>query len=189
MKEEFVAFGCNSERQFRLPSYIFLFVLLVRFTCSSKCSDNVLLSFSSFHLIVGDVVDIRWQLWLLTEQSQRTGSEKLAKRQCQALYPDGNDSKLFFEIEEKLGSLDKAETLLVLCKYDFTLARSIAEEAASLFHCNMKLLKSLCKEFGENISDVLKYLRKFKEQQQQQQQQRTTYNNSLLQCVKGTDVT
>ena len=79
-----------------------------------------------------NVVDIRRQLLKLNEQNQVNRSEKLTKRQCRALYPDGNDSTLFFEIEEKLGSLNKAETLLVLCKYDFSLARSIAEEAASL---------------------------------------------------------
>ena len=72
-----------------------------------------------------------------------------------------------FDIQEKLGSLNKAETILVLCNYDFTLAHSIAEEAALLFHCNMKLLKSLYKKFNKNIDKVLDFLRKFKESNSQ----------------------
>ena len=36
----------------------------------------------------------------LDEQSQERGSEKLTKRQCQALYPDGNDSTLFFDMKK-----------------------------------------------------------------------------------------
>ena len=120
-----------------------------------------------FHLFIENVVDIRRQLLKLNEQSQWKGCEKLTKRQCQALYPDGNDSTLFFDIQEKLGSLSKAETLLVLCNYDFTLAHSIAEEAALLFHCNMKLLKSLYKKFNKNIDKVLDFLRKFKESNSQ----------------------
>ena len=120
-----------------------------------------------FYFFTVNVVDVRRQLLKLNEQSQWRGGEKLTKRQCQALYPDGNDSTLFFEIEEKLGSLNKAETLLVLCNYDFTLAHSIAEEAALLFHCNMKLLKSLYKKFNKNVDKVLDFLRKFKESNSQ----------------------
>ena len=64
-----------------------------------------------------------------------------------------------------MGSIDKAETLLVLCKYDFTLARSIAEEAASLFHCNMKFFKSIYGKFDKDANKVIEYLRKFKNHQ------------------------
>ena len=142
----------------------FLFFIFICFVCRNVHTAYFFLSIS-FCLIIENVVDIRQQLLKLNEQSQGKGSEKLTKRQCQALYPDGNDSTLFFEIEKKLKSLGKAETLLVLCKYDFSLARSIAEEAASLFHCNMKLLKNLYEKFDKNANKVMDYLRKFKEHQ------------------------
>ena len=140
--------------------FLFLFVLFVEMSTQRIFSLLIL-----FHLSIENVVDIRRQLLKLNEQTQGRGREKLTKRQCQALYPDGNDSTLFFEIEEKLGSLDKAETLLVLCKYDFTLARSIAEEAASLFHCNMKFFENLYEKFDKNVNKVMEYLRKFKNHQ------------------------
>ena len=57
-----------------------------------------------------------------------------------------------------MGSLGKAEILLVLCDYDISRAHSIAEEAASLFHCNMEFLKSLHKRFDKDINKVLEYL-------------------------------
>ena len=135
------------------------------------------------HLFSENVIDIRRQLLKLNEQSQGRGSEKLTKRQCQTLYPDGNDSTLFFEIEEKLGSLSKAETLLVLCKYDFTLARSIAEEAASLFHCNMKLFKSLYEKFDKDANKVMEYLRKFKNHQPQDAE--TTHCKAALETLQS----
>ena len=119
----------------------------------------------------------------LSEQSQRNASEKLTKRQCQAIYPDGSDSTLFFEIQERSGSLSKAETLLVLCDYDFPLARSIAEEAASLFHCSIKLLKSLHKRFNKDINKVVEYLRKFKKHQQQNAP--TTHCKAALKTLKA----
>ena len=119
-------------------------------------------------------MDIRKQLLQLFEQNQRTASEKLTKRQCQAFYPDGSDSALFFEIQERLGSLGKAEILLVLCDYDFSLAHSIAKEAASLFHCNMEFLKNLYKKFDKDINKVVEYLRKFKEHHHQQQEKAPT---------------
>ena len=123
------------------------------------------------------------QLLQLSEQNQRNMSEKFTKQQCQAFYPDENDSTLFFEIQERLGSLGKAETLLVLCDYDFPLARSIAEEATSLFHCNMKLLKSLYKRFGKDINKVVEYLRKFKKYQQQNAP--TTHCKAALKTLKA----
>ena len=119
----------------------------------------------------------------MNEQSQGGGSEKLTKRQCQTLYPDGNDSTLFFEIQKKLGSLDKAETLLALCKYDFTLARSVGEEAASLFHCNMKFFKNLYDKFDKNVNEVMNYLRKFKNHQPQNTE--TTHCKAAIEILSA----
>ena len=144
---------------------VLVFNFIFYLFCSSKCLHNVFLSFDFISFFIENVVDIRRQLLKLYEQSQGKGSEKLTKRQSQALYPDGNDGLLFFEIEKKLRSLSKAETLLILCKYDFSLARSIAEEAASLFHCNMKFFKNLYEKFDKDVNEVMKYLRKFKNHQ------------------------
>ena len=166
------------------PNYIyflFLFVLFVEMSTQR-------ISFLQIHLFTENAVDIRRQLSRLNEQSQGRGSEKLTKRQCQALYPDGKNRVLFLEIEEKLGSLNKTETLLFLYKYDFSLACSIAEEATSPFHCNMKPFKSLYEKFDKNANRVMDCLRKFKEHQPHNEKktvQSSTWNNFFIQKIEA----
>ena len=133
-----------------------------------KCPHNVFFHFS--HPVIDNVVDQQQQsqqLQQLQDFTPQNADGKLSEQKCNELYPDGNDSTLFFEIEKKLGSLNKAETLLVLCNYDFILAHSIADEAASLFHCNMKFFKGLYEKFDRNANKVMEYLRKFKKHQPQ----------------------
>ena len=120
------------------------------------------------HLVIDNVVNIRQQLYQLRDYAQRNADGKLGKQECNRLYPGGNKGRIVFEIQQRVCLFGKAESLIRLCGYDFALARAVAEEAASLFYCDMELLKRLCESFDEDVNKALEYLRKFKEHQPQE---------------------
>ena len=131
---------------FQIKKILFLFFIFYFYLfCLVVCPHNVSPSFNFISFIHRECC---WYPTIIIKIKQSKGnvSEKLTKRRCQTIYPDRNDNTLFSKIEKKLGSLNKTETFLTLCKYDFSLARSIAEEAASLFHCSNENPKVIGKD-------------------------------------------
>ena len=158
---EIQTFEKDSENFLVFAACKFNFFFLLLFC--PPCPHNVFFHFS--HLAIDNVVNIRQQLRQLQDYAQRNADGKLGKQECNRLYPGGNKGRIFFEIQQRVCLFVKAQALLRLCAYDFALARSAAEEAASLFYCDMELLKRLCKSFDKDVNKALEYLRKFKEHQ------------------------
>ena len=146
--------------------------------CSSKCSHNVF-SFLQVHLFIENVVDIRRQLLKLNEQNQGKGSEKLTKRQCQAIYPDGNDGLLFSELQMKIGNRDKTEKFLYACNYDFI----IANELSSLCHFNFIFLMNIIERFGGDYKEACLYLRNVRNSQSRRKT--TTHCKTALEILQS----
>lgn len=82
---------------------------------------------------------------LFIKSAKSCKQEKLSKTQCQSIYPNGNDAFTFFDLEHKLGSRDKAEKLLVRCRYDFP----AANEIATLCHSNFHFAENIIERFDE----------------------------------------
>ena len=133
----------------------------------------------SFHLFVENVVDIRRQLLKLEDQDQWNMDKKLTKRQCQAIYPDGTDGSLFFELQMKFLSRAKAEKFLYACNYDF----AIANELSALCHFNFFFLMNIIEHFGGDYKEACLYLRNVRNSQSRNQT--TTHCKTALEILQS----
>ena len=87
---------------------------------------------------------------------------KLTSKQCQVLYPVQEERSIYYKLENEFGPRANAELILSLCDYDFELAQSIAEQAVSLFHGNVKLIEELYERFSGDLRKGISYLSDFK---------------------------
>ena len=72
------------------------------------------------------------------------------------------EGEVYSKLESAFNSRANAESILSLCDYDFELARSIAEQAVSLFHGNAKLIEELYERFSGDLRKGISYLSDFK---------------------------